>query len=157
MENVNQYLTFTIQKEEYALPVNNVREVLGVPRITRIPRMPDFMRGVINLRGTVIPLLDLRVKFALGETAQTALTAVIVIEIQEQDNSVPLRVGVFADAVKKVISIEPEKIEVPPRIGMSIDTSFIQGMGHVEDHFVIILEIGKIFAEQDLELVDSIY
>ncbi|MBN2812235.1 MAG: chemotaxis protein CheW, partial [Spirochaetales bacterium] len=122
----NQYLTFTICDEQYAIPVTQIREVLTVPKINYIPRMPDAMRGVINLRGSVVPILDLKTKFEMGETRVTTETAIIVIEILQEENGVeqkPLHIGMYTDSVKKVISIPPEMIEPAPRIGTRIKTS----------------------------------
>ena len=124
--DIHQYLTFKLADELYAVNVANIKEVLGVPKITRVPRMPDFMSGVINLRGSVVPVLDLRRKFELGETPIDRETGIIVTEIENlfgDDSADELTVGIFSDQVQKVITIEPSQIEPPPKIGVSIDTS----------------------------------
>lgn len=153
-----QYLSFVLNGESYAIPIAHVREILAVPRITRIPRMPDFMRGVINLRGSVVPILDLQLKFGVGETAQTPETAIIVIEIPTEfspSEAETLRIGVFADAVKKVIAIPPDCVEPAPKIGLSVDTSFISGMGKIDGGFTTILNIREILSEKDIAAVES--
>ena len=158
-ENTNQYLTFVMAGEDYAIPVTSVSEVLTVPKLTRIPRMPDFMRGVVNLRGSVVPILDLKLKFGLGETALTPETAIVVVEIElenDTDGEGVLRLGIFADAVKKVVTLSSSEIEPPPRIGTRVRTSFIEGMGHLGDGFVVILNMRKILTDEDLAMVESV-
>lgn len=151
MEQINQYLTFRMRDEEYALNISNVREILEVPQITRIPRMPEFMTGVINLRGNVLPVVDLRLKFDLGVTDITDTTAIIVIEVPSGENGKIQNIGIFADAVHKVITIEAGSIEPAPKINSGIDTAFIAGMGHVDGTFVTILEISEILTARELE------
>ena len=153
---IHQYLTFCLDEEEYAISVANIKEVLGVPKITRVPKMPQFMRGIINLRGSVVPVLDLRKKFGIGETEVTPKTGIIVTEIEsERDDGTPflLTVGVFSDEVKKVITIEPAAIEPPPKIGIAIDTAFIRGMGRVDGEFVIVLDINRVLTGTEIEVL----
>lgn len=154
----NQYLTFVMGDETYAIPVTGVSEVLTVPKVTRIPRMPDFMRGVVNLRGSVVPILDLKLKFGGGETQITPETAIVVVEIVQGEGTPErsvLRLGVFADAVKKVITLAASDIAPPPKIGTSIKTTFILGMGHVGDDFVVILNMRGILTDEDLAIVEN--
>lgn len=156
--NDNQYLTFEMAGEGYAIPIAHIREVLLVPSVTRIPRMPEFMRGVINLRGSVVPVLDLRLKFCMGSTEITPATAIIVIEIPtpgDENGAGTMRLGVFADSVKKVITIMPESIEPPPKIGMCVNTAFILGMGRVDSGFIVILNIRDILRDEDLASVEE--
>jgi purine-binding chemotaxis protein CheW len=153
MVSSHQYLTFILANEIYAIDVANIKEVLGVPRITRVPRMPEFMNGVINLRGSVVPVLDLRLKFSLGETNMTKDTGIIVTEIAnifDDNDSQTLTVGIFSDRVEKVIALDERQIEPPPKIGMAIDTSFIIGMGRMDDSFVIILDINRLLSQNEL-------
>ncbi|HOT61268.1 MAG TPA: chemotaxis protein CheW [Treponemataceae bacterium] len=155
---IHQYLTFKIAAETYAINVASIKEVLGVPRITKVPRMPDFMSGVINLRGSVVPVLDLRSKFGLGETPMTVDTSIIVTELRdvfEGSEEEELTIGIFSDSVEKVITIEPENIEPPPKIGIAIDTAFIKGMGRVDDDFVIILNINRVLTEREIQLIQA--
>jgi purine-binding chemotaxis protein CheW len=155
---IHQYLTFKLAEERYAINVAYIKEVLSVPRITKVPRMPEYMSGVINLRGSVVPVVDLCKKFDLGETTRGVDTGIIVIEIlqnrEEADERV-LTVGVFSDAVEKVITIEEAEIEPAPRIGVAIDTAFIRGMGHVGDEFIIILNINRILTGTEIETLQG--
>lgn len=154
----NQYLTFVMGGEDYAIPVSGVSEVLTVPKVTHIPRMPDFMSGVVNIRGSVVPILDLKLKFGIGKTELTPATAIVVVEVEieeESDGESILRLGVFADAVKKVVTLAASEIEPPPRIGTRIRTSFIEGMGHLGDDFVVILNMREILTDDELAMVES--
>lgn len=157
--NDNNYLIFTLNGENYALPVTDILEVLLVPEITQIPRMPDFMRGVFNLRGAVIPVLDLRRKFGMEETRQGISAAIIVIEIPaagSEANTPMLRLGVFADAVNNVIRLDENDIDSPPKIGARIETSFIKGIGLSSDSFMIILDMQSILSYDDIELIENV-
>lgn len=142
------YLTFTLANEQYAVDVSKAREVLEFTAITRVPRTPDFMRGVINLRGSVVPVCDLRLKFGLGATEKTIDTRIVVMEITVRGETAVL--GALADSVQEVIELEAGQIEPPPKIGMSIDTQFIKGMGKRNDAFIIILDIDEVFSEEEL-------
>ena len=152
-----QYLSFTIGEEEYAISVSFVREVLEVPHITRIPNMPPHMRGVINLRGAVVPLVDLRIRFGMSGTDLSRRTAIIVLEIPTGEENRVLCIGAFADAVNSVILIDAAEISPPPDIGSTIDTEFIRGMGHHDGRFLILLDVASIFAQDDLETIESIH
>ena len=157
-KEINQYLTFKIADEMYAINVSNIREVLSVTRLTKIPRMPDFMSGIINLRGTGVPVLDLSKKFGLGETVQTINTGIIVTEISntlEDGLQEKLTIGIFSDLIQKVITIEPSEIEPPPKIGIKFNTAFIVGMGHIENNFIIILNIEKILSGTELQEIQE--
>lgn len=156
VQTIHQYLTFKLADESYAVSVANIREVLMIPKITKVPRMPDFMSGIINLRGMVVPVLDLCKKFGIGETRMTPETGIIVTEItkvEDDGGTSELVIGVFSEMVQKVISIEPADIEPPPKIGVAIDTEFIVGMGHVENEFIIILDINKILTGRELRVL----
>lgn len=153
MEEIRQYLTFRIAGEEYALSVSHIKEILEVPRITRIPRMPDFMIGVINLRGSVVPLVDLKMKLGLGATEISGETAVIVIELPPVagEDAKTKTLGIFADAVHKVLTIDKKDVEPAPTIGLAIDTSFIEGMGRAEGGLITILAIGGIISAREID------
>jgi purine-binding chemotaxis protein CheW len=148
-----QYLTFRLDEEVFALDIAQVREVLDFTAITRVPRMPAFMRGVINLRGSVVPVVDLRLKFGMSGTERTVNTCIIIVEIEmERERTV---IGALADSVQEVIDLEPGHIEPAPRIGTSLDAAFIRGMGRREEHFVIILDIDRVFSGAELALVQG--
>jgi purine-binding chemotaxis protein CheW len=144
------YLTFTLDQEDFAVDVTGVREVLDYTTVTRVPRTPVFMKGVINLRGSVVPVVDLRLKFGLPEREKTVDTCVIVLEI-EMDGELMV-IGAIADSVKEVFELDPGEIEPPPRLGTRFETEFISGMGKHNDNFIIILDVNKVFSGQELDL-----
>lgn len=146
-----QYLTFRLDEEVFALDVAKVREILEEDSITKVPQTPDFMRGVINLRGSVVPVIDLRLKFGMSRTERTVNTCIIVVEV-DMDGEVII-LGALADSVQEVIEMEPQQIEAAPHIGARLNTEFINGMGKVDGHFVIILDIDRIFSGDDLAAV----
>lgn len=149
-----QYLTFKLDDEVFALDISQVREVLDFTALTRVPRTPDFMRGVINLRGSVVPVVDMRLKFGMSKTEQTVNTCIIIVEINLDGEKLIL--GALADSVQEVIDLEPDQIEPAPRIGTRLNTEFIKGMGKRDDQFVIILEIDRIFSSCDLSAVNGL-
>jgi purine-binding chemotaxis protein CheW len=152
----NKYLTFTLGREHYGINIVNTREVLEATRMTKVPRMPDFMCGVINLRGSVVPVIDLKLKFGMDQNSESERNNIIVTEIDELDGGdQKLTIGIYTDSVKKVITIEPEDVEVAPKIGIPINTEFIHGMGKVEDEFVILLNINKILNSSDIETLSG--
>lgn len=139
-----QYLTFKLDSEVYALDVATVREVLDFTAVTRIPRTPEFMRGVINLRGSVVPVVDLRLGFGMSATEKTVNTCIIVVEVCLEGETTIM--GALADSVEEVIDLEPSQIQPAPRIGTTIKTDFIRGMGSRESNFLMILDIDKVFS-----------
>lgn len=151
MDNVmetGQYLTFKLGEESFALDVAKVREILEETCITKVPQTPEFMRGVINLRGSVVPVVDLRLKFGMSRTEKTVNTCIIVVEALMDGASIIL--GALADCVQEVIEIDPAQIEAAPRIGCQLNTEFIRGMGKVNGRFVIMLDIDRVFSETEL-------
>ncbi|MGO8695490.1 MAG: chemotaxis protein CheW [Rectinemataceae bacterium] len=151
--NVNQYLTFTLDNEQYAIGVGKVREVLEHTKITRLPRTAEFMKGIINLRGAGVPVIDLRLKFGLPETPITKDTSIIVMEVESQDGSVV--VGALADAVHEVVEIDEPTIEKAPRFGTRLAAEFIRGVGKRDDGFVIILDIDRIFNAEEMTVLTA--
>jgi len=149
-----QYLTFKLEEELFALDIGKVREVLDFTTITKVPQTPDYMRGVINLRGSVVPVVDLRLKFGMAMAEQTVNTCVIIVEVELEGERVVM--GAMADAVQEVMDLEPDQIEPPPRIGTKLNTDFIKGMGKHNEQFIIILDIDKIFTSGELELVQEL-
>lgn len=153
---LNQYLTFTLGKEKYGINIVNTREVLEATDLTRVPRMPEFMCGVINLRGSVVPVIDLKLKFDMENNGDNERNNVIVTEIDDlEGGDEKLTIGIYTDSVQKVLTIEPEYIESAPKIGIPINTEFIHGMGKINDEFVILLNINKILSSQDLSLLKT--
>lgn len=143
-----KFLTFTLGSEFFALNIYSVREILDMTEITRIPQAPHFMRGVVNVRGNAVPVIDLRLKFGLGAIETTLNTRIIIIEIEREDEvSV---IGAIADSVKEVLEIESHLIDQPPKMGAKIKTDFIRGIGKRNDKFILLLDIGKVFSEDEL-------
>lgn len=148
-----QYLTFRLEGELFALDIGKVREVLDFTTITKIPQTPDYIRGVINLRGCVVPVVDLRLKFGMVLAEQTVNTCVIIVEVNLNGEKVVM--GAMADSVQEVLDLEPDHIEPPPRIGTKLNLDFIRGMGKQQEQFIIILDIDKVFTIEELELVQE--
>jgi len=148
-----QHLTFKLEDEIFALDIAKVREVLDFTTVTKVPRTPEFMRGVINLRGSVVPIVDLRLKFGMPMTEKTVSTCVIIVEVTVDNETTVL--GALADSVQEVIDLDPDHIEPAPRIGTRLNTEFIKGMGKHGDQFVIILDIDKAFTTNELSGVQS--
>jgi purine-binding chemotaxis protein CheW len=146
-----QYLTFKLGDEIFATDVAKVREVLDFTTITKIPRTPDFMSGVINLRGNVVPVVDLRLCFEMSKTVKTVNTCVVVVEMMLDGE--PTVIGALADSVEEVIDLEPDQIEPAPKIGTEIRTDFIKGMGKRDSQFIMILDIDRIFSAEELAAV----
>jgi len=144
----SQYLTFTLDHEQFAVDISKVREVLEFTSVTKVPRTPDFMRGVINLRGSVVPVVDLRLKFGLSRTEQSIDTCVIITEVESKGEKLVL--GALADSVQEVIELEPGSIEPPPRMGTRVNIDFIRGMGKRDDKFLILLDLDRVLTEDEL-------
>lgn len=148
-----QYLTFKLAEEIFALDITKVREVLDFTSITKVPRTPDFMRGVINLRGSVVPVVDLRLKFGMTQTEKTVNTCIIITEVSVDNETTVL--GALADSVQEVMDLEPSQIEPAPKIGMRLKTEFIKGMGKQNDRFIILVDIDKVFSTEEIALVQA--
>ena len=146
-----QYITFKLGDELFAINVAQVREVLELPLITKVPTAPEYMRGVVNVRGKAIPVVDLRLKFGLPSTPDTINSRIVVLEL-ELDGETTV-VGGIADSVHEVIELEADQINPPPRIAMRWRTELIQGMGKRGEEFIIILDINKVFSSEDVALV----
>ena len=146
-----QYLTFKLDEEVFALDVAKVREILEYTTVTKVPQTPDFMRGVINLRGSVVPVIDLRLKFGMSATERSINTCIIVAEVGMDDETILL--GALADSVQEVNEMEPGQIEAAPHIGTRLNTDYIKGMGKKDGNFVMILDIDKVFTGDELSTV----
>lgn len=145
-----KYLTFVLNGEGYGLEILKVREINGMMAITAVPRMPDYMKGVINLRGKVIPVIDLRLKFGLKEIDTTSETCIIVVDVSG------VLMGVVVDQVSEVLDIRAEEIENAPNIGVNIDTSFILGMGKAKGSVKILLDIEKVLSDAECSVPDEV-
>ena len=150
LENLEeqQYLTFTLGGESYAASIINIKEIIQYGELTEVPRMPDFIRGVINLRGAVVPVIDLSARFGKAATEVGRRNCIIIIEVEmaEETHSV----GVMVDAVNAVLEIPASEIEQAPTFGTNIRTDFIAGMGKIDGKFVIILNIQNVLSMDDM-------
>ena len=146
--DTRQYLTFRLGEEVFALDVSHVREILEFTTITKVPRTPHYMRGVINLRGSVVPVFDMRLKFGLTPIDKTVNTCVIVVEATCEGGTTVI--GALVDSVEEVFELTPEEIEPAPSMGIQLCSDFIAGMGKRDDRFMVILDIDKVFTSDEL-------
>lgn len=146
-----QYLTFRLGTEIFATDVAKVREVLDLTSITAVPRTPEFMSGVINLRGAVVPVVDLRLCFRMPKTENTRNTCIVVVEVMLDGE--PTIIGALTDSVEEVLDLNPDQIEPPPHIGSQVRTDFIRGMGKHNDQFIMILDIDRVFSAEELTAI----
>lgn len=151
----SQHLTFRLEGELFAVEVAKVREVLDLVPITKVPRAPDYMRGMINVRGNVVPVVDLHVKFGMTEAVVTRDTRIIVMEVEVLGEA--LVVGAIADAVHEVTELETGSIEAVPRIGMRWNTEFMKGIGKRNERFVILLDVNKVFSVNEMDEVKEVF
>ncbi len=143
-----QYLTFNLAGEEYAISILRIKEIIEYDQITKVPRMPGWVRGVINLRGSVVPVIDLAVKFAMEETKVSPLCCIIIIELEIDGE--PIVMGVMAESVSQVVDLSPEDIQAPPAFGTRLRADFLLGMGRLEKKFALILDIDRILSTEEL-------
>lgn len=148
-----KFVTFQLDEEEFALEISKVREVLDFTTVTKVPQTPDFMVGVINLRGSVVPVVDLRLKFGMSETRNTVDTRILIVEVTVDEETTVL--GALADAVREVIELESGQIGPPPKIGTRLRTEFIHGMARKDEEFIIILNVDLVFSSDDLAAVQE--
>ncbi len=153
MTQTTQYLTFKLGDEVFALDITKVREVLDFTTVTKVPRTPEFMRGVINLRGSVVPVVDLRLKFGMSKTENGVNTCIIITEVTVDNDTTIL--GALSDSVQEVLDLEPGNIAPAPKIGTKLKTEFIKGMGKRDDRFIIILDIDKVFSTDELATLQA--
>jgi len=145
-----KFLTFHLAREDYGIEIRHVTEIIGIQKITEVPDMPDFVRGVINLRGKVIPIMDVRTRFRLPEREYDDRTCIIVVNIEEKS------VGLVVDKVNEVAAIPEEQIEPPPNIQRGSASRYIQGMGKIEDEVKILLDINRLLYDEELEQLGSL-
>ena len=153
IDKIRQYLTFRLEEEIFGVDVAQVREILDYIKVTKVPRMPDFMCGVINLRGSVVPVVDMRIKFGMNKVEATVDTCIIVVDVNLEGEATTL--GALVDSVQEVFELEPAEIEAAPRLGTKLRTEFIKGMGKRNEMFIILLDIDKIFSSEELEIINE--
>ncbi len=151
-----QYLTFVLGGEMYAIGILNIKEIIEYGNLTVVPMMPDFLRGVINLRGRVVPVVDLSARFGRGVAEVTPRTCIVLLEIETagEDQGIG-EIGVMVDSVSEVLEIPREQIEPTPAFGARIRTDFIEGMGKVADRFVVILNVGRVFSLDEIAMLSN--
>lgn len=147
-EELQQYLTFMLGGETFAIGILSIKEIIEYGQLTEVPRMPDFIRGVINLRGAVVPVIDLGARFGKQPASVSRRTCVVIIEVEHEGEQQV--VGVMVDAVNEVLDISPEQIEPAPNFGANIRADFISGMGKVEGKFVIILNVNHVLSLDEM-------
>jgi len=152
-QEFTQFLTFRLEDELFALDIEKVREVLDFPSITKVPQTPDYLCGVINLRGSVVPVVDLRLKFGKTGAEQTLNSCIIIVEVELDGEKTVM--GAVADAVQEVLDLAPDQIEPAPRLGTKLNIDFIRGIGKQADQFIILLDIDRVFAFSELEMLQD--
>lgn len=148
---INSYLTFKLRDEIFGANVTKVLNILEMTKITKVPKAPSYMKGVINLRGSVLPLIDTRIKFDMGATIYTANTCILVLDIEIGGDTV--HVGALVDSVQEVIEIDDANIQPPPSIGSKYKSEFIDGMAKIGENFIMLLNMDLIFSNSELTLL----
>ena len=149
-----KYLTFSLKEEEYGIGILKVKEIIGMMPVTSVPRTPNFIKGVINLRGKVIPVVDLRLKFSMESISYTDRTCIIVVEI-DSDTATVL-IGIVVDAVSEVLNIQKKNIEETPSFGTQMNTAYILGMAKMEGGVKILLDIDKVLSQQEVTQLENV-
>ena len=144
-----ELLTFTLGKEEYGIDILKVQEIRGYDAVTVIANAPEFIKGVINLRGIIVPIVDMRIKFHLGKVEYDQFTVVIILNVANRV------VGIVVDGVSDVIALTPEQLKPSPEFGTSLDTQYITGLGTVDERMIIVVDIEKLMTSRDMELVEA--
>ncbi len=144
----NEFLTFTLGKEEYGIEILKVQEIRGYDAVTSLANTPEFIKGVINLRGIIVPIVDMRIKFHLGSVEYNQFTVVIILNVANRV------VGMVVDGVSDVITLNPDQVKAAPEFGSTIDTKYVMGLGTVDERMLILVDIEKLMTSRDMELVD---
>lgn len=153
-----KFLTFTLKNEEYGIGILTVREIIGYMEVTPVPQTPEFVTGVVNLRGMVIPVINLRLKFGMEESQVTDETCIIVVEVdfETDDEKQTVQMGIVVDTVQEVLDIPVDNIDPAPNFGGEIDTEYIEGMGKVDENVVILLDIDRVLTEEELVALQEV-
>ncbi len=148
VDKLTEYVTFAIGEETYGVEVLKVQEIIGMTQITHVPNSMDFMKGVINLRGSVVPVVDLRIKFRMDEREYDAFTVILIVEIQER------LIGLIVDSVSDVVGIPVESMQETPHFSANIETDYIKGIGNRDNQLIIILDVDLILGSEELERME---
>jgi purine-binding chemotaxis protein CheW len=149
-----KYLTFSLAEEEYGIGILKIKEIIGMMPITTVPQTPEFVKGVINLRGKVIPVIDLRLRFGMDSIDYTERTCIIVVEIDGSAGTV--QIGIVVDAVSEVLNVKGEDVEDTPTFGTKLNTDYILGMAKMEGGVKILLDIDQVLSEGDIDLLEHV-
>ena len=152
-EDSLQYLTFELADEEYGIDILSVQEIKGWTQVTRIPNTLEYMRGVLNLRGTIVPIIDMRMRFNLENTEYTPTTVVIVLSVKSETGE--RVIGIVVDAVSDVLNVTPENMKETPDFGSSVDTQFISGLASIDENMVMLLDVDKMFNADEIEALNE--
>ena len=145
-----QFLTFNLAEEFYGVDILKVQEIKGYTNVTKIPNTPDYLKGVLNLRGTIVPIVDLRMKFGMGVTEPTSFTVVVVVNVRNRV------MGFLVDAVSDVLDLNAKDIQPPPEMGNTVDITFVAGIGNSNDHLVTLLDIDRVLTDDEVKAVGEI-
>ena len=145
----DEFLTFTLGAEEYGIDILKVKEIRGYDAVTRIANAPEYIKGVINLRGTIVPIVDMRIKFKLGTVEYNQFTVVIILNVAGR------MIGMVVDSVSDVLTLSGEQVKPAPEFGAALDTQYIIGLGAVEDRMLILVDIEKLMTGRDMDLVEA--
>ncbi|MCB1984167.1 MAG: chemotaxis protein CheW [Burkholderiales bacterium] len=146
---LNEFLTFRLGNEEYGIDILKVQEIRGYDAITQIANSPEFIKGVVNLRGIIVPIIDMRIKFKLGTAEYDQFTVVIILNVSGRI------IGIVVDGVSDVINLDTEQMRATPEFGTAIDTEYIKGLGTVDDRMLILLDIEKLMGSREMGLIDT--
>lgn len=145
----SEYLTFTLGEEEYGIDILKVQEIRGYDTVTHIANAPDFIKGVINLRGVIVPIVDMRIKFKAGEPTYHEFTVVIIMNVLERV------IGMVVDGVSDVVALAPEQIKPAPEMGAALDTDYITGLGTINEQMLILVDIEKLMSSDEMQIIDQ--
>ena len=145
-----QFLTFNLAEEFYGVDILKVQEIKGYTNVTKIPNTPDYLKGVLNLRGTIVPIVDLRMKFGMGVTEPTSFTVVVVVNVRNRV------MGFLVDAVSDVLDLNAKEIQPPPDMGTTVDITFVAGIGNANDHLVTLLDIDRVLTNEEIKVVGDL-
>lgn len=154
--NDNKFLSFCLGDEEYGVEILRVREIIGIIDITPLPQTPNYVKGVINLRGKIIPVIELRSKFGMASVEYTEATCIIVVEVSDAEGTEQFQMGVVVDTVSEVMDIDKSQIEPAPRFGCAMSTDYILGMGKTKDKVIILLDIDKVLTRDDFSALAEV-
>ena len=149
-KTASEYLTFTLGKEEYGIDILKVQEIRGYDAVTHIANAPEFIKGVVNLRGVIVPIVDMRIKFKLSEPTYNEFTVVIIMNVLERI------IGMVVDGVSDVVALNPEQIKAAPEMGSSMDTDYITGLGTLNDQMVILVDIERLMSSEEMQVMEQV-